>query len=195
MAIALPTNPAPREASPRLITARNELRSAFGGSTQRINRLGSRWAIDITMPPMEYATAMAWAALLEEADTAVMRIYQPGFDTGSPGTPRVKGAGQTGNVLVVDGLTNGYVLKAGQFLSVIISGQRFAYQVRADVTVASGEAAIPIRPLIRKSPADNAVVEIADPMIEGFVTVPDGAFAIDGNRHVAGLSFTIEERE
>ena len=47
MSVTLPTTPAPRSVTPRLVTARAELRSAFGGSTQRISRTGSRWAYDV----------------------------------------------------------------------------------------------------------------------------------------------------
>lgn len=59
MSVTLPTTPSPRSLTPRLVTARAELRSAFGGSTQRINRLGSRWAFEVELPPMTAANALA----------------------------------------------------------------------------------------------------------------------------------------
>lgn len=124
-----------------------------------------------------------------------MLIVQPGIEIGSPGAaPRVKGAGQSGSILELDGLNPNYVLKKNQWLSVTISGRQYAYRVAAQTLVdAAGEADVPLRTMLRVSPADNAVVEIAAPRIEGFPTVPEGAWETDTAGHVA-LAFTIEER-
>lgn len=198
MPIDLPTSPAPREFHLDLVSASNVLRpGSRPGPSQKLNRTGSHWVATVAMPGMSYTEAMAWLARLRaEADTLVLAIEQPGFNPGSPGTPRLKGGGQLGNAMLVDGLTPGYQGKEGQFLSAIIDGHRFAYEIRADFTVpGTGEYLIPVQPLIRRSLSDNAVVEIAAPKIEGYVSLPDGAGKITVDRLVAGLTFMLEERE
>jgi hypothetical protein len=176
-----------------LISTKNTLVPATGGDEQEIRRKGSKYALTYSMPVMTYSTSMAWDDLMAEGDTAVMRVFQPGFDTGTPGTPLVNGAGQIGSAIVVDGLTPGYVIRKGQFLSIVTGGQRFLYRARADVTATGGSATILLRTLLRRPPADNAVVEIAQPMIEGFVR-DLGEWSV-GIERLVGLKFTIRERE
>jgi hypothetical protein len=50
-----------------------------------------------------------------------------------------------------------------------------------------------INPMIRTSPADNAVTEFAEPMVEGFLSGNETMWTVDVARTV-GLSFTITER-
>jgi hypothetical protein len=66
----------------------------------------------------------------------------------------VKGAGQTGETLLVDGFSAGATVKAGDYLQI---GDRL-YKVLLDATESSGEITLDIWPRLRESPADNAVV-------------------------------------
>jgi len=196
MTITLPSSPAPRAISPHLISRRRDLEPTFGGPTTRVQRLGSKWAIDFDLPPMRYADAMAWIAALTraEGDTVMIDVPQPGFETGSPGTPLVNGASQAGSFIDLDGF-GAYTAKAGQFFSVIISSQRYLYQVAVDRVAAAGVMTdLAISPMIRRSPADNAVVEFATPKIEGFLSGRETGWTVDVARTV-GISFTITERE
>lgn len=190
--LVLPTVPAPANMGIALISAKNVLAPAFGDGEQELLRKGSRYALTFQMPPMRYVTSMDWDDLMAEGDTVVMKVHQPGFDTGAPGTPRVNGAGQSGTTLIVDGLTNGYVIRKGQFLSVITQGRRFLYRAKASVTVSGGAATVPLRTMLRFPPADNDVVEIAQPVIEGFVR-DLGEWSVGVDRLV-GLQFTVRER-
>lgn len=190
--LTLPTIPAPSRMAIGHVSTANVLESAVGADEQEIRRMGSRYALTFSMPPMSYTKAMTWGDLKAEGATVVMRVYQPGFDTGAPGTPLVKGAGQQGSVLVVDGLTNGYVIKMDQFLSVITAGRRRLYRAASDVTVSGGQASIPLRTMLRYPPADNDVVEIAQPMIEGFSR--DVSEIEVGPDRLVVLSFTVRER-
>jgi hypothetical protein len=193
MPLTLPTSPQPAQFALELVTARNDLSPAFGGPVQRLNRKGSRWRATVSLPAMTYADALAWTDLRAEDDTVVLNVPQPGLSTGTPGAPLVKGAGQLGASLLIDGLTVGYVIRKGQFLSVVTGSQRYLYQATAQVTASgAGEATVAIRPMLRVSPADNAVVEIAAPKIEGFVQTPP-SFAVNPAFHVV-LGFDIEER-
>lgn len=190
--LALPSTPAPSSMGVQLLTNKNVLVSALGGDEQERQRKGSRYALTFQLPPMRYVTAMAWDDLNAEGVTVLMRVYQPGFDTGAPGTPLVKGAGQAGTTLIVDGLTNGYVVRKGQFLSVVTNGRRYLYRAAADVIVAGGQASIPLRTMLRYPPADNDVVEIAQPMIEGFVR--ELSEQVVGVDRMTQFSFTVRER-
>lgn len=193
MPLTLPTTPAPAQFALELVTARNEATPAFGGPVQRLNRKGSRWRATVSLPAMTYAEALAWTDLRVEDDTVVLNVPQPGLDVGSPGTPLVKGAGQLGSSLLIDGLTAGYGIRKGQFLTVVTGSQRYLHQATAAVTASgAGEATVAIRPMLRVSPADNAVVEIAAPKIEGFVRTPP-SFDVNPAFHVV-LGFDIEER-
>lgn len=196
MAIVLPSRPAPRGITPRLLTKRRDLEPTFGGPVTRVRRLGTRWAFDVELPPMMYADAMAWVAALSsaEADTVLLSLPQPGFNVGSPGAPLVAGAGQLGSLLNLDGFEP-YTAKAGQWFSLIMGGRRYVHQVAADMTAASGAmTGLKINPMLRRSPADNTVAEFAQPKVEGFLSGRDTSWTVDVARTV-GLSFTISERE
>lgn len=56
----------------------------------------------------------------------------------------------------------------------------------------SGEASLPIWPMLRKSPTDNAVIELSAPKIEGYV--PTGQEWSISSLKSVGLSFTVTER-
>lgn len=198
MPLILPTSPRPSKMTPRPIYTRNETRPATGaGPVGRNLRPGTRWAWDFEYPPMTYVESLAFNDLLTEDQTIVVDILQPGLAIGSPGTPLVNGASQTGRTLNLKGVTPGYVFRKGQWLSVIgAGGQRFAYRSSAAATAnGSGNIAIPLLSMIRVALPNNAVVEIAEPKAEGWATLAEDALAIDAIDRLIYLSFTLEERE
>lgn len=195
MPLYLPTWPGPSEMTPRPISARNETRPGYGGPVGRNLRPGTRWAWDIALPPMSYEESLLWDDLLEEGDTVVMPILQPGLDLGTPGAPLVNGVMQSGRTLNLKGLAPGYVFRKGQWLSVISQGQRYAYKSRADATAdGAGNIAIPLRTIIRYPLVNSAVVEIAEPKVEGWATPDPDSFKV-GTDGLVSPRFTIEERE
>ena len=191
--LTLPTDPAPAKMAVAMVSAKNTLTPAFGGAEQELLRKGTRYALTFFMPVMTYVQSMDWDDLMAEGDTVLMRVFQPGLVIPNPGAPLVKGAGQAGTSLVIDGLPNGYVIRKGQFLSVVSAGQRFLYRAKASATSVAGTATVPLRTMLRRPPNDNDVVEIAQPMIEGFVR-DLGEWAVGVDRLV-GLQFTVRERE
>lgn len=191
--LTLPTDPAPAKMAIAMVSAKNTLTPAIGGAEQELLRKGTRYALTFSMPVMTYVQSMDWDDLMAEGDTVLMRVFQPGLVIPNPGTPLVKGAGQAGTSLVVDGLPNDYVIRKGQFLSVVSAGQRFLYRAKANATSVAGTATVPLRTMLRRPPNDNDVVEIAQPMIEGFVR-DLGEWAVGVDRLV-GLQFTVRERE
>lgn len=170
------------------------LSGALGGADQRLNRLGNRWRMTVTLARLTAAEADAWAVdLARGLRTGVrMRVPEPGMPSGSPGTVLVAGAGQAGSTLSVDGGTVGHVIRKGKWLSILTGGRRYLHKVAAPLQLGTGGAGtIEIEPLLRVTPADNAVVELAVPIIEGLIEpVP---WSIDVRRIAEGVSFTIRE--
>lgn len=196
MTITLQTLPRGTTYAMRAVSAANDLRPAFGGGTQRIARKGSRFALDVNIPALALRCAgIEIVADLIRGETELIRTPIPEALAAVPyGTPLVAGGGQAGTMLSVDALTPHVVLRKGKFLSVPVSGQGFVYMVTAE-TVAGADttADLPIWPMLRSSPANNAAVELTEPTIEGFVQ-PGQDWSISRLLAV-GLSFTIEERE
>lgn len=191
-AITLPTSPAPRVLDFRLVPPARELRPAMGaGAIQRLISF-QRWVFDFQLPPMTYVEALAWEAVFSDGDTVIMPILEPGLTLPSYGTPLVNGADQSGSSLDIDGLGTAEIVK-GKWLSIVTTARRYVYRTTAAVTPASGAAELSLRPLLRASPANNAVVELAAPKVEGFVTLASGAAAVTADRLVRGLRFSIEE--
>lgn len=75
------------------------------------------------------------------------------------GTPLVKGAGQNGNTLAIDGCTPGVTgwLKAGDYFSVNSELKQFTADAS---TNGSGEATLAFQPALRNSPEDNAPLTV-----------------------------------
>jgi hypothetical protein len=192
--LTLPTDPAPAKMGIALISAANTLVPAFGGAEQELLRKGDKYALTFSMPVMTYVQSMDWDDLMGKGDTVLMRVFQPGLVIPNPGAPLVKGAGQAGTSLVIDGLPTGYVIRKGQFMSVVSAGQRFLYRTKTAATAnGAGEATVQFRTMLRRPPNDNDVVEITQPTIEGFVR-DLGEWAV-GVERLVGLQFTVRERE
>ena len=195
MPVTLPTEPAPEDIGWVPVDFGGTLQGPLGGRAQRVNRLGNRWAMRVEIPKMSVEDGLIWSAALVRAvqSGALYQVRQPGLDIGTPGMPLVNGANQAGSVLIADGFTAGYEMVAGQFFSIIVSGRRYLHQIAADVTASGGGAAtLAITPALRVSPADNAVLEFAQPYIEGLLGDLPSWFFRTG-RIARGFAFTIEE--
>lgn len=176
--IMLPSTPGVRAVRMMVLSFGSVLTPFLGGPTQRINRLGTRWAMRVTMPPIRAEAARPWLDALSRGteDGVVMRIPQD-IDVGDPGAPLVSAAVTAGMVLPIKGLTPGYAVKASQRLTVIHNGRRYNHVFSADgVANGSGVLSAAIWPMIRTGLSINDVVEIAEPKIEGWL---DGNFEWD----------------
>ena len=197
-AISLPALSRLATVKPRLIRFGADLTPSLGGPVQRLNRLGSRWAVDVAVPSLTYAGARLWLGARLEAErtqNTLIMAWPKTPDPGALGTPLVNGATQAGTSLIVDGLTAGVTIPAFTFFSLSVSGRNYLYAVTTATTAnGSGQATLPIAPMLRASPADNAALTFSAPQIEGFF---DGA-TIDWNVDelaTVGLSFTLSEIE
>ncbi|WP_426043704.1 hypothetical protein [Caulobacter sp. DWR3-1-2] len=197
MAVTLPDTPSWASANPALLDFGAVLEPGLGGPSQYVGRLGDRYEIAVQMPPMEAEVARVFISRLTQAkkSSLLMPFPQAGVTIGAEGAPRVNGAGQAGTVLAIDGLPPAKAVKEGWFFSVVVAGRRYVHQITTDAVANGGGAVtLSIEPMLRVSPTDNAVVELAQPMLEGFVQSDGLPWSIDVATHV-GLSFTVRETE
>lgn len=194
MTIALPTSPRTAKAKPKLIGNSVETDPIIGGVVQRKVRLGTRWALDATLPVMDYAAAMAWTADLASSETEEVLLLwpQPAEQVGVIGAPVVNGGGQAGSSLAVRGATAGYTYKKGLFFSLVQGGRRYLHQITAAATAnGAGVAVVQIKPMLRVVPGDGAVLEFLEPKIQGWAQVSP-SWDLDEAMQV-GLSISIAE--
>ncbi|MDZ7824499.1 MAG: hypothetical protein U5K75_11015 [Ahrensia sp.] len=201
MPITLPTSPFV-QATPRFVHFATKHQPILGGEEQQINRAGSRFSLDVELSPRLYeqigaAGAMTWISKLNQAmaDEALFRFPQPGLNIANSGTPRVNGAGQGGTFLNADGFAANWAWRDGQYFNIIHGGNRYLHHWTSNgAASASGVAnAMPIFPLLRISPDDNALIDAATPMIQGKISGDANEWTIDRLRRV-GISFMIVEK-
>ncbi|WP_337187599.1 hypothetical protein [Phenylobacterium sp.] len=158
----MPTRPGFRSADFYLETNTGIYQSPVNKAVQRMERSGALWQAVYTLPAMKRADAMVWKAFFLKLKGRVhtFSAYDP--ECAQPrgvatGTPLVKGAGQTGNTLLIDGCTASTFgwLMAGDYFS--CEGQLHQLTQDAD-TNGSGETTLVFEPPRRSSPADNAAI-------------------------------------
>jgi hypothetical protein len=193
--IEFPENIAPNGATPSLIDYGGILRSAIGGASQSIDRLGSRFKVDLTFPPLADDDGRVFVSRLIRAKREGLRIDYPllSIDQGLPGLPVVDGAGQVGTSIAVRNLTANYSGKEGFWLSIVRAGQHYLHNASANFNAdATGDAVINIFPAMRVPFLDGDAVHIAKPMIEGIVTGDEIGWQISLAHHIE-FSVSIEE--
>lgn len=173
MAIELPQPRLPQKAVPKLLDWGADQKSPGGGAFQRLNRLGNRFALEISYPRLKpEPDGRILASRLRRAKTegALFPVPQPGLVIGNPGAPVVNGAGQAGNVIALRGFAAGYTVREGQFFSMIHAGRRYLHCANADATAnGSGQLTLSIHPMLRIVTTNGAICEFAKPYIEGIV--------------------------
>jgi hypothetical protein len=194
--IVLPADPAPRNVAPQLLDFGTILRPGTGAPAVRINRNGTRWQAQFTMPAMTTLTARLFQARLARAKNEGLRMPWPllGVPQGAPGSVVVNGTGAAGTNLPVRGLSRGYRVLEGYWLNVTdADGQIYLHQAAARADAASdGTATLAVWPPLRAVLADGSMVQLARPEIMGLVT-SDVNWELPVNRVISGLTFTVEE--
>jgi hypothetical protein len=182
----------------RMLDFGGELTPGLGGMVQRINRMGSRYALDVELPPLpEEPDGRLLTTKLRQAkqEGALFPFPQPSLHIGSPGAPVVDGTGIAGTTLPLRGLTPHYAIRAGQFMSVITAGRRYLYAAAAQaIADASGSVTVTIAPMLRAEPTDGDIVEIGKPMIEGWLGAGDLEHEMMLEPYF-GIRFSITEAE
>ena len=138
-----------------------------------------RWGIEATYPPnlsrAELAPIIAFA-LLQRGQWDTFTLVPPALWSTArgiaTGTPKIKGASQSGRSIATDGWTASQtgILKAGDFIK--FSGHTKVYMVTGDATSnGSGEATIVIEPALLATPADNEDIVVSSvPFTVAFAT-------------------------
>lgn len=191
MTFALPTFPAPSKAPPRLISASIDSDGPLGAPDTRYLGLGSRFAMDVSLPPMEYDDARLWVAALirAEREECTMEFGQPGLTIGNPGAPKISATvSANATVLPIKDLAGGYTILGGQFFNVVKGGRRYLH-----AAVQTGTTPLLIGPALRLPLADNDPLDFATPQIQGLIKGPEFGWDVDVAHHY-GVSFTIKER-
>lgn len=141
---------------------------------------GEKWVLSVAIDPLVRSEAAPWYAFLAKLRGKRGTFYWGDVNTATPqgavgGTPLVKGAAQTGYVLLTDGWTPGAaILKAGDFFQIGTSLYLNLVDVSAD---GSGNASLDIWPAIRGH-ADNAPIITSNPvgvfrLVEDMVPIVD----------------------
>lgn len=196
--ITLPDNPSPNGMTPILRDFSGVMTPFLGGPEQIIVRPGTRFGARVALPPLrtdELGRIYVSRLMQGRHKGILMKWPLLEFDPGVPGAPLIALAVANGTTIQMKGLTAGYKLKEGQFFSVIAGGRRYLHMVTTDVIVDHfGLATVNIFPALRKALLLNDVVEIAQPMIEGFISPgQELSWEIASDKHMA-ISFTIMER-
>lgn len=159
------------------------VRGTLGGS-QRIDRLGDRWQLILQTGAIEWEPeGRRWTSMLARAQKVggLFRVPQPGLRNYAIGAPVVRGATAAGRSIPVTGLSPDAVVLPGQWVSVIVGGQRFADRVEARaIADANGAADLQIESLIREPIPLGATVELMVPKIQGTTEFEGGKIALDG---------------
>jgi len=156
----------------RLRRTVSESVSPFTAAQQVYRHPGEWWEGEVTFRAMRRADAALVQSFLAE-----LRGKEGTFLYGDPnalatgilgvgGTITVNGAGQTGNALIVDGMTpstNG-ILKAGDYFQLGTGLTSRLYMATQNLNSnGSGQGTITFEPALRSSPTDNSAVTTASP--------------------------------
>ena len=195
--VQLPGWAAPNEASPYVRDFGGILTPFLGGPEIRINRLGTRFGLRVSLHPMrsrDQALIIQSRLLQGREDRLIMGWRQPGFDAGDPGAPKLSANVVSGMVLPLKDMTPGYLIREGQFFSIIHAGRRYMHMFRADAIVdPGGNVNAAIWPMIRTGLSTNDIVEIVFPQIEGQVSPGEEMSWQISVAKLASFSFTIAE--
>lgn len=193
--IVLPAGVGPGDATPAMLDFGFLQRTGPGGETTRIDQPGSRYRVGFTFGPFYPALGNVMVARLLAAKSQGIRLPYPLLQSqGAPGVPVVDGAGQAGGTLALRGMTPGYACREGYWLSIVDqNGRDYLHNVRTGGMASEvGILSIGITPNLRWPFLDGAVVNLAKPMIQGFVDGDEFAWQLSVSR-VIPIEFIVEE--
>lgn len=174
MATLLPSSPYPKDGLEWGEVGRGGLlRPLSGGKVQYQARVGDMLSVTGQMPSLRKGCADAWLAamIIQRRGVPVRWPLPPPYRLTGAGTPRVNGANQQGSSLITDGWTAGFVIPMMTAFNVPdADGRPSLHFTTTSVTAnGSGQATISFGPMLRIIPADNALIEVAEPKIEGWL--------------------------
>jgi hypothetical protein len=205
MSVELPDFPGPSSATPRYLDFGSSYKGGLGGATQRIDRPGNRFALDVEMPPIRLEPMRHWGVgyrvflqrlRIAKREGAIYPFPQQGLVIMAGGAPVVDGAAPANTaVMSFSGFSPGSILREGQFVSIIHEGRRYIHSFAEErVAAADGTLAdAAMDPIFRVPFADGDVVEL-EPKIEGSVQGEEVSWPVNAAGQTVP-KFTIEEDE
>lgn len=198
--ISFPSHTGVRSIELRAINAVIYEMSPFTFTGQAQASSGQMWQADVSLPPMKRADAETWIAWLVSLGGQYGTFNMGDMSAASPrgaggGTPRVNGASQTGEELIIDGCTANVTgwLKAGDYVQLGAAGTATLHKVLADVdTNASGQTTLSLWPHIRSAPADNATVVISNTVGRWRLSTNETAWSVN-EMAIYGITFSAME--
>lgn len=148
--------------------------SPFSGSQQVQRHNGQWWEADVGLPPFtKVADSDEWEAFFLKLNGAYgtflmgdpTKATPRGAAAVTPGTPLINGAGQTGQVLNIDGAPNNVTnyLRAGDMLQIGTGLNARLYRVLNDANSnGSGQVSLDIWPALRQATTDNQPVIVSN---------------------------------
>lgn len=163
----------------------------------RVDRPGNRHRLTMSWPREQMVPGQreAFTATLKRGKREGVQINVPLTTAqGTPGTPLVNGAGQSGTTLNLRGLTPGYVVARDYWFTILRSdGVAYLHSVYANVTAnGSGLATVQIEPALRFPFPDGATVLMQTPYVQGFLAGETFSYSIEEVK-MTPISITIEE--
>jgi hypothetical protein len=189
---------APSKATPHLLSANLEPESNAGDVDTRFIQAGGRMSLAVEFPPMPHRTAAAVVGALIRAESEEMSFPwpQPGFNIPPPGGPLNTASLISANARQMNvASAPAYVFGPSQAFNFVLGGRTYLHLATEGTTEASGPAFLRFGPSTRLEIPAGTVIEVAAPVIVGFVqNNGDTAWDVDNARHY-GVSFTIKERK
>jgi hypothetical protein len=197
--VLLPTAIGPAQATPRLVSYDGAQVPFLGGPVSHLQRLGTRFALEVRLPPMRHNDSLAreWIAKLlrGKRDGVLWEWPQPDF-TPPIGTIVTRDAAAAmAETIFIRALPVGSLLAVGSFLSLVVNGRRYLHNVfDSSFTGTATQAQVWTTPPLRVAVPVDALVELNPPMIQGYLEGDDLTWDLESARTV-GLGFTIVEEE
>lgn len=193
--IALPTVRNPQSATPRPMTNGGWQTPIAGGDEFWLGRQGDKFAMDVELPQLvPDPDGRLWiAALVDSIGQVVSMAFAQLLDVGLPGPVAIDGAGQLGSSLKVKAGAPGYTIRRGQFLNSDDGSYVALHMCTADTVIGGdGKATVPIKPPLRRSPANSALARIDAPIIMGKLLGSEAGWTLQRAK-TRGLKFTVSE--
>ena len=194
MAFDFPNDLGPRKAKVRYVSNVVEPENNDASVDQRFAQLGSRFAVDVTYPPMTHDRARRLIAALLRAETeeTVFSFRQPGLAQAVKTAAGVRpfSAPSSANATVINlGGDTAATILGGQFGTVV--GNDGRPRLVAVVQTNAVPGALIIRPPLRIPTSDASGVDFVNVRLQGFG--PKGVSWDVDEAHHYGLSFSIKE--
>lgn len=174
--------------------------SPFTAQEQVHKHQGQWWEAGVTLHEMVREDAEEWAAFLLSLNgkEGTFLLGDPGGKTPrgvATGTPLVKGAGQSGQVLLTDGWTidTTGILKAGDYIQMGTGETTRLHKLLKDTdSDGSGNATLDIWPRTREIPGDDDPITVQDCV--GTFRLTENVMQIEIERSkIYGVAFTARE--